>query len=105
NFSFWMPRSGALLVMASLFVGEFARTAWLAYPPLSNIGYSPDVGVDYYIWALQGARPGTPLSAITLICTIVKLRAPGMTMMKMPVFTWTSLCTNVLIVASFPVLT
>jgi cytochrome o ubiquinol oxidase subunit 1 len=105
NFSFWMTVGGAVLVMASLFVGEFARTGWLAYPPLSGIGYSPDVGVDYYIWALQVAGVGTTLSGINLICTIVKMRAPGMTMMRMPVFTWTSLCTNVLIVASFPVLT
>ncbi|MBZ9799016.1 cytochrome o ubiquinol oxidase subunit I [Mesorhizobium sp. ES1-4] len=105
NFSFWMTVGGAILVMASLFVGEFARTGWLAYPPLSGIGYSPDVGVDYYIWALQVAGVGTTLSGINLICTIVKMRAPGMTMMRMPIFTWTSLCTNVLIVASFPVLT
>ncbi|MBN9530220.1 MAG: cytochrome o ubiquinol oxidase subunit I [Alphaproteobacteria bacterium] len=105
NFSFWMTVGGAVLVMASLFIGEFAKTGWLAYPPLSNIGYSPDVGVDYYIWALQIAGVGTTLSGINLICTIIKLRAPGMTLMKMPVFTWTSLCTNVLIVASFPVLT
>ncbi len=105
NFSFWMTVGGAVLVMASLFVGEFARTGWLAYPPLSGIGYSPDVGVDYYIWALQVAGVGTTLSGINLICTIIKMRAPGMTMMRMPVFTWTSLCTNVLIVASFPVLT
>ncbi len=105
NFSFWMTTVGAVLVMMSLFIGEFARTGWLAYPPLSNIGYSPDVGVDYYIWSLQVAGVGTTLSGINLICTIVKLRAPGMTMMKMPVFTWTALCTNVLIVASFPVLT
>ncbi|TPL88855.1 cytochrome o ubiquinol oxidase subunit I [Mesorhizobium sp. B2-3-14] len=105
NFSFWMTVGGAILVMASLFVGEFARTGWLAYPPLSGMGYSPDVGVDYYIWALQVAGVGTTLSGINLICTIIKMRAPGMTMMRMPVFTWTSLCTNVLIVASFPVLT
>ncbi|CAO3458345.1 cytochrome o ubiquinol oxidase subunit I [Azospirillum sp. B21] len=105
NFSFWMTVGGAVLIMASLFVGEFARTGWLAYPPLSGLEASPDVGVDYYIWALQVAGVGTTLSGINLICTIVKMRAPGMTMMKMPVFTWTSLCTNVLIVASFPVLT
>jgi len=105
NFSFWMTVSGALLVMASLFVGEFARTGWLAYPPLSGLAQSPDVGVDYYIWSLQVAGVGTTLSGINLIATIVKMRAPGMTMMKMPVFTWTSLCTNVLIVAAFPVLT
>jgi cytochrome o ubiquinol oxidase subunit 1 len=105
NFSFWMTTFGAMLVMASLFVGEFARTGWLAYPPLSGILYSPDVGVDYYIWALQVAGVGTLLSGVNLIATIVKMRAPGMEMMKMPVFTWTALCTNVLIVAAFPVLT
>jgi cytochrome o ubiquinol oxidase subunit 1 len=105
NFSFWMTTFGAMLTMASLFVGEFARTGWLAYPPLSGILSSPDVGVDYYIWSLQVAGVGTLLSGINLIATIVKMRAPGMSMMKMPVFTWTSLCTNVLIVAAFPVLT
>ena len=105
NFSFWMTTAGAVVVMISLFVGEFAKTGWLAYPPLSGIAYSPDVGVDYYIWALQVAGVGTTLSGINLICTIVKMRAPGMKMMQMPVFTWTALCTNVLIVAAFPVLT
>ena len=105
NFSFWMTVSGAMLLMASLFVGEFARTGWLAYPPLSGIAYSPDVGVDYYIWSLQLAGVGTLLSGINLIATIVKMRAPGMGLMKMPIFTWTALCTNVLIVAAFPVLT
>jgi cytochrome o ubiquinol oxidase subunit 1 len=105
NFSFWMTASGAVLVMMSLFVGEFARTGWLAYPPLSGIAYSPDVGVDYYIWALQVAGVGTLLSGVNLIATIVKMRAPGMSLMKMPIFTWTALCTNVLIVAAFPVLT
>ena len=105
NFSFWMTVSGAVTVMASLFVGEFARTGWLAYPPLSGPAGSPGVGVDYYIWSLQIAGIGTLLSGINLIATIVKMRAPGMTMMKMPIFTWTSLCTNILIVAAFPVLT
>jgi cytochrome o ubiquinol oxidase subunit 1 len=105
NFSFWMTVGGAVLVMASLFIGEFARTGWLAYPPLSNLAYSPDVGVDYYIWALQVAGVGTLLSGVNLIATIIKMRAPGMSLMKMPVFTWTALCTNVLIVAIFPVLT
>ena len=105
NFSFWMTTSGAVLTMASLFVGEFAATGWLAYPPLSGIAYSPSVGVDYYIWALQIAGVGTTLSGINLIVTILKMRAPGMGLMKMPVFTWTSLCSNILIVASFPVLT
>ncbi|GES52816.1 cytochrome ubiquinol oxidase subunit I [Rhizobium sp. NBRC 114257] len=105
NFSFWMTTAGAIVIMISLFIGEFAKTGWLAYPPLSGIVYSPDVGVDYYIWGLQVAGIGTTLSGINLIATIVKMRAPGMTFMKMPVFTWTSLCTNILIVASFPILT
>lgn len=104
NFSFWMTVGGAVLVMASLFIGEFAKTGWLAYPPLSGIAYSPDVGMDYYLWGLQIAGVGTTLSGVNLIATIVKMRAPGMDMMKMPVFTWTALCTNVLIVATFPVL-
>lgn len=105
NFSFWMTTGGAVIIMMSLFVGEFARTGWLAYPPLSGADYSPGVGVDYYIWGLQVAGVGTTLSGINLIATIVKMRAPGMTFMKMPVFTWTSLCTNTLIVATFPILT
>ncbi|HEY0121465.1 MAG TPA: cytochrome o ubiquinol oxidase subunit I [Rhizobium sp.] len=105
NFSFWMTTAGAIIIMISLFIGEFARTGWLAYPPLSGSAYSPGVGVDYYIWGLQVAGIGTLLSGINLVATIVKMRAPGMTMMKMPVFTWTALCTNVLIVAAFPVLT
>jgi cytochrome o ubiquinol oxidase subunit 1 len=105
NFSFWMTAAGAVIVMASLFVGEFARTGWLAMAPLSGLDYSPDVGVDYYVWALQIAGVGTLLSGVNLIATIVKLRAPGMTMFKMPIFTWSALVTNVLIVAAFPVLT
>ena len=105
NFSFWMTTSGAVLVMMSLFVGEFAKTGWLAYPPVSGIIKSPGVGVDYYIWALQIAGVGTLLSGVNLLVTIVKMRAPGMSLMRMPVFSWTALCTNVLIVAAFPVLT
>ncbi|MBW6530137.1 cytochrome o ubiquinol oxidase subunit I [Sphingomonas sp. RRHST34] len=105
NFSFWMTVSGAVIVMMSLFVGEFARTGWLAMAPLSGIDYSPDVGVDYYVWALQIAGVGTLLSGVNLLATIIKMRAPGMTLMQMPIFTWSALVTNVLIVAAFPVLT
>ncbi len=105
NFSLWMTIGGAVLVNISLFVGEFGQTGWLAYPPLSGIEYSPSVGVDYYIWALQVAGIGTTLSGINLLVTIIKMRAPGMSYMKMPVFTWTAFATNILIVASFPVLT
>ncbi|MEM0900401.1 MAG: cytochrome o ubiquinol oxidase subunit I [Pseudomonadota bacterium] len=104
NFSFWLTTSGAVLVMISLFVGEFSTTGWLAYPPLSGKEFSPSVGVDYYLWSLNIAGIGTTLSGINLIVTIVKMRAPGMGWMKMPIFSWTTFCANVLIVASFPVL-
>ncbi len=105
SLSFWLSVVGALLVMVSMFVGDFAATGWVAYPPLSELGYSPTVGVDYYIWALQVSGLGTTLSGINFIVTILRLRAPGMNLMKMPVFVWTSLITNILIVAVFPVLT
>ena len=105
NFSFWMTVGGAVLTMLSLFLGEFSRAGWLAYPPLAGAAYSPGVGVDYYIWGLQVAGVGTTLSGINLIATIVKMRAPGMTMMKMPVFSWTTLASNAIIVTIFPVLT
>ncbi len=105
NLSLWLTTAAAGLIMASLFVGEFATTGWLAYPPLSGLEASPGIGVDYYIWALQIGGVGTLLTGINFIVTIVKMRAPGMSWMKMPVFTWTALCTNILIVAAFPVLT
>ena len=105
SLSFWLTVAGAILVNISLGVGEFARTGWLAYPPLSGLEYSPGVGVDYYLWALQISGMGTLLSGVNLIATIIKMRAPGMTMLKVPVFTWTALCSNILIVAAFPILT
>jgi len=94
-----------ILVNLSLGVGEFAQTGWLAYPPLSGAEYSPGVGVDYWIWSLQLSGIGTTLTGINFFVTILKMRAPGMSLFKMPVFTWTALCTNVLIIAAFPVLT
>ncbi|MBP6115502.1 MAG: cytochrome o ubiquinol oxidase subunit I [Neisseriaceae bacterium] len=105
SFSFWLFMAGVILINLSLGIGEFAQTGWLAYPPLSSIAYSPGVGVDYWIWSLQISGLGTLLSGVNFITTIVKMRAPGMTLMKMPVFTWTALCTNALIVAAFPILT
>src|ERR1700758_2639949 len=103
--SFWLTASGVALVNLSLFVGEFARTGWLAYPPLSELAYSPGVGVDYYLWSLPLSGLGTLLSGINLTTTILKLRAPGMSYSRMPVFCWTALASNLLIVAAFPVLT
>lgn len=105
NLSFWLFVAGAVLVNISLVVGEFATTGWLAYAPLSGIEFSPGVGVDYWIWALQISGIGTTLTGINFFVTILKMRAPGMTLFRMPIFTWTSLCSNVLIIASFPILT
>ena len=105
NLAFWLTVSAALLVMASLFIGEFSTAGWLNYVPVSNLQNSPGVGPDYYLWALQIAGVGTTLSAINMVVTVIKMRAPGMTMMKMPVFTWTALCSQVLAIAIFPVLT
>src|SRR6201986_257353 len=102
---FWLTATGALLVNVSLVVGEFARTGWLPYPPLSELQYSPGVGVDYYLWSLQISGLCTLMTGINFVATILKTRAPGMSYMRMPVFCWTALAANLLIVAAFPVLT
>jgi cytochrome o ubiquinol oxidase subunit 1 len=102
---FWLTATGALLVNISLVVGEFARTGWLPYPPLSELAYSPGVGVDYYLWSLQISGIGTLVAGINLVTTILKVRTRGMNLMRMPMFCWTSLATNLLIVAAFPILT
>ena len=105
SFSFWLTAAGAILVNVSLVIGEFGQTGWLAYPPLSELKFSPGVGVDYYIWSLQLTGLGTLLTGVNFFVTIVKMRAPGMTWMRMPIFTWTILCTAILIMAAFPILT
>ncbi|MGC1549839.1 MAG: cytochrome o ubiquinol oxidase subunit I [Rhodanobacter sp.] len=105
SLSFWLAAAGAVLIMMSMFIGDFAATGWLAYPPLSELGFSPTVGVDYYIWSLQISGLGTTLTGINFVVTILRMRTPGMKLMQMPVFTWTALVTNILIVAAFPVLT
>jgi cytochrome o ubiquinol oxidase subunit 1 len=103
--AFWLTASGALLVNLSLFVGNFARTGWWNYPPLSGLAFSPDVGVDYYLWSLQISGVGTLMGGINMVTTILKLRCPGMSYFRMPVFCWTSLAASMLIVAAFPILT
>jgi cytochrome o ubiquinol oxidase subunit I len=103
--SFWLTASGALLINASLVIGNFARIGWMGYPPLSELAFSPDVGVDYYLWPLQISGIGTLLSGVNFVTTILKLRAPGMTYFRMPVFCWTALASSLLIVAAFPILT
>jgi cytochrome o ubiquinol oxidase subunit I len=103
--SFWLTATGALLVNISLVVGEFARTGWLAYPPLSELQYSPGVGVDYWLWSLQISGVGTLLTGVNFVTTILKMRAPGMSYLRMSMFCWTALATSLLIVAAFPILT
>ncbi len=102
---FWLTATGALLVNMSLVVGEFARTGWLPYPPLSELTYSPGVGVDYYTWSLEISGVGTLIAGINLVTTVLKLRTRGMTYLRMPMFCWTTLASNLLIVAAFPILT
>jgi cytochrome o ubiquinol oxidase subunit 1 len=103
--SFWLTATGALLVNISLVVGEFARTGWLVYPPLSELPYSPGVGVDYYLWALLISGVGTLMTGINFVTTILKIRAPGMSYLRMTIFCWTALAANLLIIAAFPILT
>lgn len=105
SLSFWLTFVGAMLCNVSLVIGSFAQTGWLSYPPLSELYYSPDVGVDYYIWSLQISGVGSLLAGINFIATIMKMRCPGMTLMKMPIFVWASLCAMILVALAFPVLT
>ncbi len=102
---FWLFASGMLLINTSLMIGEFAAAGWLAYPPLSELAYSPGVGVDYWIWSLQIAGVGSLMAGINFIVTIFKMRAPGMTMMKMPIFVWSVLGSMSLVAFAFPILT
>src|SRR4030081_1302833 len=102
---FWLTATGALLINISLIVGEFARTGWLPFPPLSELTYSPGVGVDYYLWSLQISGLGTLVAGINLVTTVLKLRTRGMSYLRMPMFCWTTLATNLLSVAAFPILT
>jgi cytochrome o ubiquinol oxidase subunit 1 len=102
---FWLTCTGALLVNISLVIGEFARNGWLPYPPLSELAYSPGVGVDYYLWSLEISGVGTLVAGINLVTTVLKVRTRGMSYLRMPMFCWTTLATNLLIVAAFPILT
>lgn len=103
---FWLYVAGAIMInLFFVFGGEFAATGWLAIAPLSELQYSPGVGVDFWIWSLQVSGLGTLLGAINFIMTIVKKRAPGMTLGRMPLFVWTSLFAMVLVVSIFPILT
>ncbi len=103
--SFWLTASATALVMISLFVGDFSHAGWVGLSPLTELAYSPGVGVDYWIWAVQIGSVGTTLASINIIMTIIKLRAPGMTWTRMPIFCWTALSTSVVGLSSFPVFT
>jgi len=103
---FWLYVFGAILLnMFFVLGGEFSATGWLAVSPLSELQFSPGVGVDYWIWSLQVSGLGTTLGGINFLVTILKMRAPGMTLLRMPLFVWTSLCSSVLIITIFPILT
>lgn len=105
SLSFWLFTFGGMFVMVSLVVGEYAGTGWSAYPPLSGIKYNPGVGVDYWLWSVQVSGAGSLLSGINFLVTILKMRCPGMSLMKMPVFVWATLTTMILVVFAFPILT
>lgn len=102
---FWLFAAGAFLTLVSLAIGRFSAAGWLAYPPLSGLEYSPDEGVDYWIWSVQIAGIGSTLAGINFLVTILKMRCPGMTLMKMPIFVWSCLCSVLLVIFAFPILT
>ena len=102
---FWLFAVGAVFINLSLVVGKFSAAGWLGYPPLTNLDYNPGVGVDYWIWLIQISGIGSTLGSINLLVTIFKMRCPGMTMMKMPLFVWSAVGSLVLIVFAFPILT
>lgn len=101
----WLTTAGAALVMTSLVLGRFSTGGWSGYPNYTGAIVSPGVGPDYWIWALTLAGIGSTVAGINFIATICKLRAPGMTLMRMPLFCWTALSTSLLIVFAFPALT
>jgi cytochrome o ubiquinol oxidase subunit I len=103
--SFWLTVSGSILVMLSLSIGEFSTAGWTGLAPYFEKEFSPGTGIDYWTWALQISGVGTTLTGINFFVTILRMRAKGMGLMKMPLFSWTALTTNALIVLSFPALT
>lgn len=105
SISLWLTAAAAMLVMFSLGIGQFSTAGWTGYPPYSELAYSPSVGVDYWIWAVQISGIGSTLTGINFLVTIIRNRAPGMTLMRMPLFTWTAFCTSILMVLAFPALT
>jgi cytochrome o ubiquinol oxidase subunit 1 len=103
--SLWLTAAGAALVMASLMLGKFSTGGWSGYPPFTGVDYQPGVGPDYWIWALTLSSIGSTLTGLNFAVTIYKDRCPGMTLFRMPLFTWTALCTSVLMIFAMPPLT
>jgi cytochrome o ubiquinol oxidase subunit 1 len=105
SLSLWLTAGGAGLMMVSLVIGEFSTGGWSGYPPYTEIAYSSGVGPDYWIWAVTLSSLGSMMVGINVAVTIYKMRAPGMTLMRMPLFCWTSLCTAILMIFAMPPLT
>ncbi|MFF5992380.1 aa3-type cytochrome oxidase subunit I [Prauserella flavalba] len=104
--SYWLYLFGGLTAVGGFLTpGGAADFGWFAYTPLSNAIYSPGVGADLWITGLLVSGLGTILGAVNMITTVVCLRAPGMTMWRMPIFTWNILVTSILILIAFPILT
>ncbi len=104
-FSYWLYLFGALMACSGFFVeGGAASFGWFAYPPLSDAIHSPGAGGDLWIMGLYVLGLSSILGAVNFITTIMTLRAPGMTMFRMPIFTWNILVTSMLILVVFPVL-
>jgi cytochrome o ubiquinol oxidase subunit 1 len=103
--SLWLTTAGAGLVLISLVIGKFSTAGWSGYPPFSGVEYNPGVGVDYWLWAVLISGVGSTMSGINFLITIIKLRAPGMYLFRMPLFTWTVFVTSVLMIFAFPALT
>ncbi len=103
--SLWFTTAGAGLVLISLVIGKFSTAGWTGYPPYSGPEYTPGVGVDYWLWAVLISGVGSTMTGINFLVTIIKCRAPGMTLLRLPLFTWTVLVTSVLMIFAFPALT